>query len=562
MRSRNNVSMEPVQVPIIFKDVAAYFSEEEWNVLQGWQKDLYKNVVKEIHRSMIALGFQIVNPSALLRIRRSEALNTRDKKRRLDIRDPITSCLESVNPDILLRITADEDACDRVQCAAVGSGNNSGRNADVVITSVVSCTIKEELETSSMDGEFSESGQHVRSPTGFKLSNIKHLLATEQESGGMLRDHNFEANKRSPSSISEHVITKAPISPIFEKEKEEEKETHCEENPVFETTECSTECRSMSKKNNLKCYDKPRLRRVLSRRSVSRMTNVSEDEAHTETRSQAGINKQLGEEQTIHCESRSSFEVPSSLYSQTYNGASSENNILMNIQPRNAKVFASQPNLFKGWSSPVFDEYDDNTSDIVGHIPSEKVTDAHISSEVESYASQGYKINIVMPPKVPKLNNNGKSFVCAECEKVFRHKDSLIKHQRIHTGERPYQCTDCERGFARKESLIIHTRTHTGERPFTCAECDLSFINKGNLITHQRTHTGDKPYKCSECRKCFSVKIGLIRHKLTHTGEKPYKCTECEKCFTQKQNLIKHQRTHSGEKPYRCSEWQNVIMKK
>ncbi|XP_069098915.1 zinc finger protein 528-like isoform X8 [Pleurodeles waltl] len=303
MRSRNNVSMEPVQVPIIFKDVAAYFSEEEWNVLQGWQKDLYKNVVKEIHRSMIALGFQIVNPSALLRIRRSEALNTRDKKRRLDIRDPITSCLESVNPDILLRITADEDACDRVQCAAVGSGNNSGRNAgDVVITSVVSCTIKEELETSSMDGEFSESGQHVRSPTGFKLSNIKHLLATEQESGGMLRDHNFEANKRSPSSISEHVITKAPISPIFEKEKEEEKETHCEENPVFETTECSTECRSMSKKNNLKCYDKPRLRRVLSRRSVSRMTNVSEDEAHTETRSQAGINKQLGEEQTIHCE--------------------------------------------------------------------------------------------------------------------------------------------------------------------------------------------------------------------------------------------------------------------
>ncbi|XP_069098914.1 zinc finger protein 300-like isoform X7 [Pleurodeles waltl] len=488
MRSRNNVSMEPVQVPIIFKDVAAYFSEEEWNVLQGWQKDLYKNVVKEIHRSMIALGFQIVNPSALLRIRRSEALNTRDKKRRLDIRDPITSCLESVNPDILLRITADEDACDRVQCAAVGSGNNSGRNAgDVVITSVVSCTIKEELETSSMDGEFSESGQHVRSPT---------------------------------------------------------------------------ECRSMSKKNNLKCYDKPRLRRVLSRRSVSRMTNVSEDEAHTETRSQAGINKQLGEEQTIHCESRSSFEVPSSLYSQTYNGASSENNILMNIQPRNAKVFASQPNLFKGWSSPVFDEYDDNTSDIVGHIPSEKVTDAHISSEVESYASQGYKINIVMPPKVPKLNNNGKSFVCAECEKVFRHKDSLIKHQRIHTGERPYQCTDCERGFARKESLIIHTRTHTGERPFTCAECDLSFINKGNLITHQRTHTGDKPYKCSECRKCFSVKIGLIRHKLTHTGEKPYKCTECEKCFTQKQNLIKHQRTHSGEKPYRCSEWQNVIMKK
>ncbi|XP_069463740.1 uncharacterized protein [Ambystoma mexicanum] len=42
--------------PVTLHDVAAYFSEEEWKLLHEWQKELYKNVMNEIHQALVSLG--------------------------------------------------------------------------------------------------------------------------------------------------------------------------------------------------------------------------------------------------------------------------------------------------------------------------------------------------------------------------------------------------------------------------------------------------------------------------------------------------------------------------
>nr|XP_033817764.1 uncharacterized protein LOC117368323 [Geotrypetes seraphini] len=94
------------KVSVTFSDVAAYISEEEWEILEDWEKDLYRNVMKEIHMVLISLGYTIVNPSILLRIKPGEALNFQDP---LDCKGTVGTSnpeqgYQTVHPHILLKI--------------------------------------------------------------------------------------------------------------------------------------------------------------------------------------------------------------------------------------------------------------------------------------------------------------------------------------------------------------------------------------------------------------------------------------------------------------------------
>uniref|UniRef100_G1DFR6 Zinc finger protein with KRAB and SCAN domains 8 n=1 Tax=Capra hircus TaxID=9925 RepID=G1DFR6_CAPHI len=152
------------------------------------------------------------------------------------------------------------------------------------------------------------------------------------------------------------------------------------------------------------------------------------------------------------------------------------------------------------------------------------------------------------------IHNKVKRYHCKECGKAFSQNTGLILHQRIHTGEKPYQCNQCGKAFSQSAGLILHQRIHSGERPYECNECGKAFSHSSHLIGHQRIHTGEKPYECDECGKTFRRSSHLIGHQRSHTGEKPYKCNECGRAFSQKSGLIEHQRIHRGERPYKCKE--------
>ncbi|KAH8887261.1 hypothetical protein GQ53DRAFT_827428 [Thozetella sp. PMI_491] len=48
---------------------------------------------------------------------------------------------------------------------------------------------------------------------------------------------------------------------------------------------------------------------------------------------------------------------------------------------------------------------------------------------------------------------------CGFCGRCFARNEHLVRHRRIHTGERPFQCLQCKAGFQRPDVLAKHVET-------------------------------------------------------------------------------------------------------
>lgn len=148
--------------------------------------------------------------------------------------------------------------------------------------------------------------------------------------------------------------------------------------------------------------------------------------------------------------------------------------------------------------------------------------------------------------------NYYRPYECHYCNKSFAIEDALIKHIRMHTGEKPFICDQCGKGFSQSSGLYTHQKVHSNDRPYTCSICPRRFKIKGDRDIHVRKHSGERPYKCEFCGKAFMTQHVYSQHRKIHTGERPYKCDVCHISFRRSHVLTVHKRIHTGEKPNSC----------
>ncbi|ELT87081.1 hypothetical protein CAPTEDRAFT_173460 [Capitella teleta] len=115
---------------------------------------------------------------------------------------------------------------------------------------------------------------------------------------------------------------------------------------------------------------------------------------------------------------------------------------------------------------------------------------------------------------VPVMKKEG-FHQCEHCSKSFKKPSDLVRHTRIHTGEKPYKCDVCMRAFTVKSTLDSHLKTHQQNKKFHCHVCMSPFSTRGSLKVHMRLHTGAKPFKCPHCTQRFRTS----GHRKSHIAQ-------------------------------------------
>ncbi|KAJ1158976.1 hypothetical protein NDU88_011648 [Pleurodeles waltl] len=537
------------RVSIAFNDVAAYFSEEEWSRLEDWEKELYRSVMKEIHGALISLGYAIVNPDILLRIKQAGEPGGKDQQSsdEVEIVKSLSAGSAVFNPEVSLWIKEVEESGPvppHQQPKPQSKQTTSPPPADHPFIKPDILLRIQQIEEPVIPEHWIFQDPASSPAPCFPV--YQSVFPTDIKNEGLLCD----SEERAGTKQSEIDFGSINIVTVTDPEDYAESTSQLEAS-LGEVEEVIPVCFD----DEDETYQQPQ-RPMREKRCPPRylMDGSFECEYRSDqgsiTRGAAASPEEFVERPTVHETSfRETIEIIPSCFEDLYK------------QPRGPMKRKSYPSEyivdkpyectfdFNELTNPHFEQTVRN-SQRVFHCPicgkSFRERDNVLKHQRIHTSEELRKVFMT-----PRFSNSAQTHIvketryrCNQCEKCFSKSSRLRVHQRIHTGERPYQCKECKKRFIKDSHLKVHLRIHTGERPYQCRVCGKGFSKSYNLKVHVRVHTGERPYTCLECGRSFSVNSSLLAHQRTHTGEKPFICFECGRGFRQKSSLIDHQKTH------------------
>ncbi|KAJ1190635.1 hypothetical protein NDU88_007373 [Pleurodeles waltl] len=330
MKSRKEKSHE---VPLTFCDVVACFSEEEWKLLQCWQKELYRSVMKEIHQALISLGPLIATSVFSLRPKDSDDLCS-EVRPELDV-EGINSRLSGdpiLNFGNVLRKEEFQSCLVDSYCGEEGESKAAHNTGDPILKSGNALRKEEKLASGFMDDYGAEMGDSstVRcigyaDEAPFVSFNIKSEVKTfsieplncdrERISSttrypfhsigvdGNVR--NYQCTEEEPGThlnSGHEVITQVDSIGI-----NEEGETYpidIQEIQIKEHSNSPAGSGSLNRKSivsrSLKCIDKLRLRKCTLKRLKTNMVQSLCERSNSKSHMCSEIDHELGGEKDEH----------------------------------------------------------------------------------------------------------------------------------------------------------------------------------------------------------------------------------------------------------------------
>ncbi|XP_073413956.1 uncharacterized protein [Dendrobates tinctorius] len=487
-------SLSAMVVTVTFHDVAACFEEEDWDVMEEWQRELYRNAMKEIHRVLQDLGYRILNPNLLVKIEKSG-----DRER-----GKSSTSAGVLIPDILLKIQ-------RHDLEEIVPGKEASRGQPIRGSRArkLERPMKVKQENDVYHSE-TDSRDQATSPAPDDLVAVVKQEDVEDE-------QHIDAAAQNPETgrLSQDDTELPDPAPRLTRDRLTEDQTPRDPTKLL----CSTPSISPNGDDAF----------LFSATTLNRPQEYSLEKALEFEKYLSSLTHPA----LLMRERPARSEFDRGFY-ENYSIHSKQRLMLMGEKRYRCTECG------KGFT---------RNSHLKAHRRIHTGERPFKCSECSKSFSENSHLTVHL-----RVHSGEKRYKCGMCEKSFSENSNLIVHQRIHTGEKPYKCPECDLCFSQHSSLVRHRRKHSGARPYHCAHCEKTFSQKGHLSNHIRTHTGERPYKCSECGKSFSEHSHLTGHQKIHTGEKPYTCDVCHKGFSKISNLKAHQQIHTGFRPYICSQ--------
>jgi hypothetical protein len=155
-----------------------------------------------------------------------------------------------------------------------------------------------------------------------------------------------------------------------------------------------------------------------------------------------------------------------------------------------------------------------------------------------------------LPPSFPAENLRelsdriGRFPRCGVCNRKFKTRRDLLRHETIHTAEREFECPMCDRKFRYKSGLDGHMKRHTVGTPVRCDICGKKYRREEGVRKHKQAyHSGEYKYPCNICNRKFPSRSVLTQHRKSHVANSAgrHVCPRgCGRVFTNSDDYRKH----------------------
>ncbi|XP_029442256.1 gastrula zinc finger protein XlCGF26.1-like [Rhinatrema bivittatum] len=488
------------QVPVTFEDVAVYFSEDEWEMLEEWQKELYKKTMEENYETLNSMGPSSEKPSLISKIEREEDPWVGEQQDPRGRRRPESSWRDY---EIIQEIKKQQMGCaENQETQKMLPEKNKERF-------IQGSEGERESESSKKRGIPAESRGDTTSISGNLTIATRPQTSREEKLSTCTK---WEENVTRKEKCISHQLSLTREKP-------------------FQCTECG---QSFSSTLYLSMHQRMHRGNKLCGENFSQRIQIIQDQG-IHIQDQLFVCQDCGKSfnEKSNLKNHKRIHIVEKRFTCPECGKNFKHKSCLKVHQR----------IHTGENPHLCIECGRSFTQKSALITHQRIHTGEKPFKCPE-CGKGFRQNSNL--RVHQVTHTEqKPFSCTLCGKCFSLRACLKVHQRIHTGEKPFTCPNCGKCYSQKSDLKNHERIHTGEKPFMCPDCGKMFIQKSTLKAHQKIHMKEKPFTCSECGKGFTKKSSLEAHQRVHTGEKPFTCTECGRSFIQKSILNAHQRIHT-----------------